>query len=63
MRHALVNSEDGSVWGVIVWDGSNDWKPMPGHFTVQLNDGEIAGPGFQYDANATPRFFRPPDES
>lgn len=62
MRHALINSEDGSVWSVIVWDGSNGWQPMSGYFTVLLDPGEIAGPGFTYDPLATPRFFRPSDE-
>lgn len=60
-RFAMIDS-DSVVVGVSVWDGVTQWTPPPGVASVvELQPGEVCGPGFTYRPFATPR-WRPPEE-
>jgi hypothetical protein len=48
MRWALVDA-DGSVTGVILWDGQTEYTAPDGLTLVKVPDGVRAGPGWTYD--------------
>jgi hypothetical protein len=45
-RYAHV-LENGSVWGVSLWDGVSDYTPPDGHTLHELDDDSPVGPGWQ----------------
>jgi hypothetical protein len=45
-RYAHV-LDDGTVWGVSLWDGVNDYEPPSGHTLHLLEDDSPVGPGWQ----------------
>lgn len=59
MRWAIVNLDTNVVENVIIWDGNSYMFPYPVDSLIQLNEDEICGPGFIYDAAANPRFTEP----
>jgi len=60
-KYALIDS-DAIVRSLCVWDGVTEWNPPPGvEHVIQLQPGEVCGPGFTYRPFATPR-WRPPEE-
>jgi hypothetical protein len=51
-RYAHV-LEDGTVWGVSLWDGIQPYDPPEGHSLHQLDDDSPVGPGWTYDGTWT----------
>jgi hypothetical protein len=58
MRWALVDA-DGSVTGVILWDGQTEYTPADGLTVVAVPDDVRAGPGWTYDST---NWIAPPVE-
>jgi hypothetical protein len=54
-RYAHV-LEDGTVWGVSLWDGVTPYKPPEGHTLHKLDDDSPVGPGW----TLTGQTFNPP---
>jgi hypothetical protein len=52
-KQATVNRyahvvEDGTVWGVSLWDGVTDYTPPAGHTLHKLDDDSPVGPGWAF---------------
>ena len=45
-RWAVIDETTGSVTNVVVWNGTNLWRPPPGTFARDLPDGSPVGPGW-----------------
>jgi hypothetical protein len=46
-RYAHV-LEDGTVWGVSLWDGVSEYTPPDGHTLHPLDDDSPVGPGWSF---------------
>ena len=61
MTYAMILA-DNSVRGCCAWDGETPWTPPPDVIqVVQLNPGELCGPGWIHRPGQTPRFVAPAD--
>jgi len=45
-RWAVIDEATGVVTNVVVWNGTNKWRPPAGQFARDLPDGASAGPGW-----------------